>query len=268
MGVPLLMRGPKLRLTSHGEMFLVEAKKLLEGAAYAVEMAQRSVRGEIGTLRIGFFNGGTGTLVPKLIKDFRRRHPGVRVSLMEMVPSLQSKALMNRTLDVGFTRPLDPPYDRHLQTELMYLDPFVAVLPKDHRLAPGPVDLRALAGERFVLVARETSPSLFDRTISLCSDAGFSPEIVATGSVWSSVVLLVQAGEGIAILPSNLQQKGASDLAFCPLTARGASIELLMAWSPGRDCAILRAFLELAREHRQRLEAVEGVARKTRAARS
>lgn len=71
-------------------------------------------------------------------------------------------------------------------------DPIVAVLPKTHTLAPGQEDLRSLAGERFVLVARETSSSLFDKVISLCSKAGF-------------VVLLVQAGEGIAILPKNLQ---------------------------------------------------------------
>ena len=254
IGLPLLVRGrPKIRLTPHGEVFLAEAKKVLAGASYAVEMAQRSHRGETGTLRIGFFNGGTGTLVPKLIRDFRRRHPGVRVSLTEMVSSLQSKALMNGTLDIAFTRPLDPACERHLCSELLYLDPLVAVLPKDHGLARGPVDIRKLAGERFVLVARETSVSLFDKIVALCADAGFSPDIVTTGSVWSSVVMLVQAGEGVAILPTNLQQKGANGVAFCPLTSDAASIELMIAWSPAREGPIQAAFLDLVREARQRM---------------
>src|SRR5215475_649278 len=57
VGAPLLVRGShKIRLTPHGEVFLAEAKKVLAGAEYAVEMAQRSLRGEIGTLHIGFFN--------------------------------------------------------------------------------------------------------------------------------------------------------------------------------------------------------------------
>ena len=180
-------------------------------------------RGEVGTLTVGFFNGGIGSEVPNVIRTFRRRHPGVRVSVVEMIPSEQSKALMDGTLDVGFTRPLEPPFDQSLHSELLYLDPFIAALPKDHPLARGPVDLRKLARERFVLVARETSPSLFGRIMALCSEAGFSPQVVATGMVWSSVILLVQAGEGIAILPSNLQQRGSfRDLAFCPLTNRGA----------------------------------------------
>jgi DNA-binding transcriptional LysR family regulator len=253
VGVALLVRGrQKTNLTAPGEVFLAEAKKVLDAADQAVETARRSARGEIGTLTIGFFNGGTGAEVPNVIKRFRRRHPGVRVSVVEMIPSEQSKALVNGTIDVGFTRPLEPPFEQQLQSELMYLDPLIAALPKDHPLARGPVDLRKLAKERFVLVARETSESLHGKIMSLCSEAGFSPRVVATGTVWSSVVLLVQAGEGIAILPSNFQQRGSfRDLVFCPLTNRGAAIGLIVAWSRHRDNAAKQAFLDLVREYRQ-----------------
>jgi DNA-binding transcriptional LysR family regulator len=181
-----------------------------------------------------------------------------------MIPSQQSGALLAGTLDIGFTRPLDPAFSQELRSELLYLDPIVAVLPRNHRLAPGPVDIKSLSRERFVMVARETSSALFDTIISLCSEAGFSPEIVASGSVWSSVVLLVQAGEGIALLPSNLQEKGSSDLVFCPLTARNASIELMMAWAPARENAIQKAFLDLAREARERFRLPEVEVRKPR----
>jgi DNA-binding transcriptional LysR family regulator len=253
VGVKLLTRERQtIRLTQPGEIFLEQARKVLSAADQAIEMARRSSRGEIGTLSLGFFTGGTGTMVPRIVRHFRRRHPGVRVSIMEMVPSLQSEALLNGTLDVGFTRPLDPPFDRHLRSELLYPDPLIAVLPRTHPKAGGPVDLRALAREQFVLVARETSPALFDKIIACCSVAGFSPQIVATAGVWSSAVLLVQAGTGIAILPSNLQQGGLRDLAFCPLTNRGASIDLVIAWAPERETAIRDAFLDLVRAHRDR----------------
>jgi DNA-binding transcriptional LysR family regulator len=254
IGVTLMVRGhQKTRLTPDGEVFLSEAKKVLAAADNAVETVRRSARGEVGTLTVGFFNGGTGAEVPNVIRSFRRRHPGVRVSVVEMTPSEQSKALANGTMDVGFTRPLDPPFDQVLRSEVLYLDPLIAALPKDHPLARGPVDLRKLAREPFVLVARETSPSLFGKIMALCSEAGFVPQIAATGVVWSSVVLLVQAGEGIAILPTNLQQRGSfRDLAFCPLTNRGASIGLVMAWSPQREGPVQKAFLDLVRDYRRR----------------
>jgi DNA-binding transcriptional LysR family regulator len=253
VGVPLLRRGQKaIGLTPHGEIFLEEVRKVLAAADRAVEMAQRSARGEIGTISLGFFNGGTGTLVPRIVRDFRRKYPGVRVSMVEMTPTRQAEALSNGTLDVGFTRPLDPPFDGQLRSEVLHPDPLIAVLPRGHRQAGGPLDLRALAGEQFVLIARETSPALFDKIIACCSNAGFSPQIAATANVWSSAALLVQAGTGIAILPINLQQGGVRDLVFCPLTNRGASIDLVMAWAPERDMPIRSEFLDLARAHRDR----------------
>jgi len=259
IGVPLLLRsGHKIRLTSHGEIFLAEARKTLAAATVATDMARRSLRGEVGTLRIGFFNGGTGPFFIRLMQDFRKRHPGVRLSLVEMIPSMQEKALIDGELDVGFTRPLDAPYRQFLSVETVSLDPLMAVLPKDHPLAHSPVDLRALASERYVLVARETSSALFDKIIAVCTRTGFSPQIVTTASVWSSVVLLVQAGEGISILPSNIQRSGVNDLAFCPLTQREASIELVAAWHPERENAIQLAFLQLMRELRPLLAADTG----------
>jgi DNA-binding transcriptional LysR family regulator len=114
---------------------------------------------------------------------------------------------------------------------------------------PGPVDLRDLAQERFVLSSRETSPAVFDKVIELCSEAGFSPHIASISSVWSSVVLMVQAGEGISLLPLNEQQFRTRDLAFCPLKAKNAFVEFVMAWSPQRDNTLISSFRELALMH-------------------
>jgi DNA-binding transcriptional LysR family regulator len=253
IGVPLLVRGQQqTRLTPPGEVFFAEAKKLLAAADGAMEKARRSARGEIGTLNIGFFNGGTAPNVPAIIKDFRRLQPGVRVGVTDMLPALQSHALLDGTIDVGFTRPLETPFDQLLRSELLYLDPLVAVFPKGHPRARGPVNLKHLARERFVLVARESSPSLFGRILALCSEAGFSPHIVAAGVVWASVVMLVEAGEGIAILPSNLQHGASKNLVFCPLTNPGAAIGLVIAWSAEREGPVVRAFLNLVRDYRRR----------------
>ncbi|HLJ49907.1 MAG TPA: LysR substrate-binding domain-containing protein [Bryobacteraceae bacterium] len=251
LGVALLVRGrQKTQLTLQGEVFVQEAKKLLAAADHAVETVRRSARGEIGTLNIGFFNGGTGPDVPSIIKDFRRLHPGVRVGVVDILPGLQSNALTDGTLDVGFTRPLETPFDQLLRSELLYLDPLVAVFPKDHPCAPGPVNLKTLSRERFVLVARESSPSLFGRILALCSEAGFSPHIVSTGAAWASVALLVEAGEGIAILPSNLQHGASRNLAFCRLTNPRATIGLVMAWSRQREGPVLHSFLSLVRGYK------------------
>jgi DNA-binding transcriptional LysR family regulator len=254
IGVALFDRTHRsIRLTLHGELFLLEARKTLAAAATAVDIARRSQRGEVGQLRIGFFAGGIGTEFPEVIRAFRRAHPMVRLSLVEMPPAGQWKALIDGRIDIGLTRVLEPAYRNELCWESVREDHIVAILPQDHPLVPGPINLSDLAEEPFVLPSRETSPSVFDKVIELCREAGFTPRIASVSSVWSSVVLLVEAGVGIALLPLNLQKESTRDLAFCPLTAPNASIELVMAWPADRDSPLLQSLRELIRHHASNL---------------
>ncbi|RZU43435.1 LysR family transcriptional regulator [Edaphobacter modestus] len=250
IGVQLFTRSSRRTgLTPSGELFLKEARRILADSEKAVEIARRAQRGEIGTLNIGFFVGSVGVNFPRLIRGFRKQHPGVRLSLVEMTSTRQWQALVDGEIDVGFTRRVEPEFRTELVSELIHQDPINAIVPKDHPVAPGPVDVHDLAGESFVLSSREASPAVFDKVIELCSEAGFSPRIASISSVWSSVVMMVQAGEGIALLPLNQQQSRTRDLAFCPLLAKNAFVEFVMAWSPKHDSDLNRSFRTLVKAH-------------------
>jgi DNA-binding transcriptional LysR family regulator len=250
IGVPLFTRqSRKTKLTAPGELFLKEARRILINADRAIHIARRAHGGEIGELRVGFFAGGMGVDLPHLIQAFRKMAPDVQLSLVEMTPTQQWRALIEGVIDVGFTRRLEPEFRTKLRSEVIKQDPIIAILPRNHPAAPGPVDLKDLAHEPFIVSSRETSPAAFDKLIELCSEAGFSPRIASVCSVWSSVVLMVQAGEGISLLPLNQQQFRTEDLTFCPLKAKNAFIEFVMAWSPERDNNLIRLFRKLAHEH-------------------
>jgi DNA-binding transcriptional LysR family regulator len=256
IGVKLIDRSQRaIRLTAHGALFLPEAKKVLAAAEFAVEVARRSERSEIGVLRIGFFAGGIGAHFPNVIRTFRQRYPQVKIVLAEMTATAQWQALIEGELDVGFTRNFapEPSLEKKLASETVHRDPIFAVLPTAHPLASGPVAVRDLAQEPFVMCERNSSPALFDKTMELCAEGGFAPRIACTSAVWRSIVMLVQAGEGIALLPLNLQQPRAGDLAFCPLAAQDAFVELVMAWSPARETALLHSFRKMVRATKQRI---------------
>jgi DNA-binding transcriptional LysR family regulator len=253
LGVPLMDRTQRrTRLTPHGELFLAEARRTIGAAERAIEVAQRSMRGEIGTLVIGFFVGGTGDFFARLIREFRDSNPGVRVTLVELTPSEQQSALVAGTIDIGFTRTIEPAMLVSLHVERLYVEPLLVVMPKTHRLANRTIELGELASESFIVADRETSPVLFDRVIALCAEAGFSPRIAATASVSTGVLTLVHAGEGIAILPKNAQDFAPAALDFRPIAHAGATIDLVVAWPRGKESPITRAFLELMRERRSR----------------
>ena len=255
IGGALLDRsGRRVRLTAQGQVFLQEALKTLEAADRAVELTRRSLQGDVGTLSIGFFLWGAGGFFPRIIREFRRRRPGIRLSLLEMHTAEQIAALEEGRIDVALTRPLAAPFDKILSSELLYRDPIVVAMPPDHPFAGRLVSARSLAGEPLVMCERRAVPSLFDNILTLCAAEGFSPQIVNTSATWSGVLTLVEAGEGIALVPAGVRHLRTKGLAFSELSPNTLSLGLSVAWNPRNEGAALNDFLSLLRENRSRIQ--------------
>ena len=254
LGVALFDRQHRqIRLTVPGEQFLADAKSVIAVTNRAVSNAQKSQHGEIGTLTIGFFVGGTGSFFPRIIRDFRSRYENIHVSLVESTPAMQHRALLAGTIDIGFTRPVLAAQAALLHSEHLHTEELLAVLPVSHGLAKRKnIALRELAEETFVLNDRRQSPVVFDKVLSLCTQAGFVPRLGATATVGSGVLTLVEAGEGVAILPQGSRSLGSEALIFIPLTDSGASVDLVVAWSADYDNPAVKSFLELLRKQRKK----------------
>jgi DNA-binding transcriptional LysR family regulator len=182
----------------------------------------------------------------------------VKLTLMEMNAQTQMAAFEAGKIDIGFTRPLEPPYDRILRSELLYNDPIVAVLPLDHPLADGPVEITALAGEPFVMCERRVTPALFDSILALCSSAGFSPEIVNSSATWPGVLTLVESGEGLALVPSGVRHLRTPGLVFQEVKPHTTHVGLAVAWDPRHPSPVVEGFLKLVRANKDRIRQGRG----------
>lgn len=253
LGCSLLDRsGRKIQLTPQGQVFLAEAKRTLEAAQRAIDVTRRAAHGEVGTLAIGFFLWGTAGFFPRIIREFRKLRPGIRLSLMDMHATQQIGALEAGTIDIALTRPLQPPLDKIFRSELLFRDPAVVVMRPDHRLANQTVKVRDLAEEQLVLAERRSNTEFFDNIVAVCAAEGFSPQIVNTSGTWSGVLTLVEAGEGIALVPSGVRTLRIRGLVFRPFEGT-LSAGLSAVWDPRRENPALLEFLRLVREHRDRL---------------
>jgi DNA-binding transcriptional LysR family regulator len=254
LGCALLDRsGRQLQLTPQGRVFLEETRRTLEVAQRAIDVTRRAAHGEVGTLAIGFFLWGTVGFFPRIIREFRKLRPGIRLSLMDMHATQQIEALEAGTIDVALTRPLQPPLDKVFRSELLFRDPAVVVMRPDHRLAHSTVKVRDLAEERLVISERRSNTEFFDNIVAVCAAEGFSPQIVNTSGTWSGVLTLVEAGEGIALVPSGVRTLRIRGLVFRPF-AGALSAGLAAVWDPRREGPALEEFLRLVREHRDRLQ--------------
>lgn len=242
----------QIRLTVPGEQFLEDAKSVLALAERAVSNAHKSQHGEIGSLTIGFFVGGTGSFFPTIIREFRRRYREIQVSLNEMPPAMQHRALVGGAIDIGFTRTVPASEASLLRSEHLQTEPLYAVLPIAHALAKRrSIGIRELAEDSFVLNDRKNSPVVFDKVITLCAQADVTPRIGATATVSSGVITLVEAGEGVAILPQGSRSLGSDAVVFVPLTDSGAAVDLVVAWSVQHSNPAVRSFLDLIRKRRK-----------------
>src|SRR5207244_11931840 len=104
-------------------------------------------------------------------------------------------------LAVGFAGPGPPADGPRVRSEFVYRGSRIAVLPKGHRAsARAMVPVKQLVDEPFVLFRRAGAPDLFDTIVGLCSRAGFTPRVVNEADMMQTVLTLVEADEGVALV--------------------------------------------------------------------
>lgn len=245
LGVPLFDRGRhRVALTRAGVALLPEARRTLERADGVVRVAGRLRSGDAGHLRIGFVHSALYGAVPPLLRRFRERAPGVRLSIRELVTSELVDAVGEDRLDVAFVR---PPVDEGLAESTVEEEPLVAVLPDDHALAALPeIGLPALAAEPFVLFPRPLGEGLWDVIVQACLAAGFTPVIAQESPQIHTIVGLVAAGVGVTLVPASVRRLALPGVRYVALSHPPPTVRLAVIWEPNRAFPALERFLAVA----------------------
>ncbi len=249
LGIKLFSRQGRIAtLTAEGQVFYQEALKTLAQAERSIATAQRAAKGEIGQLGIGFQGFTACRFLPDLISKYKRRHPGVTLRLIEDVPSGQDTAFDRGDIDIAFTRPLSADRRANYETRLIFSEPLVAAIPKSRKLRTKQVRISDLAGERFVVFQRSSSPAVFDSIVRVCNDNGFSPHLQNELNNMNSVLATVEAGEGVAIIPASARNLRADKLSFFRLQPNDVRIDFVAAWQKKDSSVALKLFLQLLEE--------------------
>jgi len=107
------------------------------------------------------------------------------------------------------------------------------------------VRIAELANESFVLFHREGHPAVFDTTTAMCQKAGFSPRVENQPHMLQTVLSLVEAEQGVSIVPACARNLRSNGVRFYRLQPDDVRIELVAAWKKANPSVVLRAFLEL-----------------------
>ena len=249
LGTPLFSRTRRsVALTAAGRALLPEAQRLLMQAESLPALVQRAAAGESGQLRLAFVSSADYSVLPIALREFRSAYPAVQIDLREATSDVQLEELAAGNIDLGI---LIPPVPDKLKTILDYFpvltEPLVLALPADSKLATATrkVSLKSFAGLPLIIFPRRLAPALHDQILGCFREAGLTPSIEQEAIQMQTIVGLVAAGMGIALVPhsvSNLKRPGVE---YRALKEASPLVEIGLAWRRDNTSPVLQSFLDL-----------------------
>jgi DNA-binding transcriptional LysR family regulator len=252
LGAPLFVRTKRsVRLTPLGEQWLPHVLEALAAVEALPDTARRLRDGQTGYLTLSFVSTADYSVLPDLVRRYAEAFPGVEIRLVEATSDLQIPALVAGERHAGI---VIPPPDRQLPPPLLYRrlvsEPLVAAAPAawiaDRRLPlrEGVLAPEALLDAPLVLFPRTVAPAFHDLVTGYFEARGRPARIVQEAIQMQTIISLVSAGLGVALVPASLRNLARSGVAYVDLEDAPV-LETGLAWRRDDEAPTLQGLLRL-----------------------
>lgn len=252
LGCSLFVRTSRsVTLTAAGVAYLERARRTLRNVERDIEETRSVGRGEVGSLHVGFVGSGMLVTLPAIFRAYREANPLVALHLHESFTARVTEGLESGSLDAGVLR--DGDAVQGIATEIIYSEPYVAVVPIRHRLAAQKsISPAVLRGEPFVYYPRLAGARAFEKPLAIFEQHGFRPQIVQEASHWLTILRLVGAGLGVSVAPACVRLLNSADVMCVPLRGSKETSIIELAYRAGDARPTVARFAAIARDARWR----------------
>ena len=253
LGAPLFVRSRReVSLAPAGLALLPEARRMLAQAQQLPELARRAAQGEAGRLVLAFVSSADYSVLPPFLRAYRAAFPQVKISLREATSDMQLDQLLHGRIDAGL---LIAPLSDRARIDLDYLpvlsEPLILAAPSGSLEGAAPVRLKALPPLPLIIFPRAIAPALHDTILGVFRAAGVTPEIGQEAIQMQTIVGLVSAGMGIALVPQSVSNLMRPGVEYRSLADPAPLVETGLAWRRDNTSPVLQGFLELLRKKTQ-----------------
>jgi len=249
IGFQLFERSAKsLRLTDAGKTFLTEARAVLQRADEAVAKARAAASGTRGEIHVGYAPSLTVQILPQALRTFQAEFPNVRVALHDLSTEEMLSQLSGKKLQVALmVRPTQKKLRSILFEELARYPMCVAVAPGHPLAGSRAVTLARVAREPLIGYNRADYPDYREGLAVLFAAAKIRPIIAEEHEGVTSLIAAVEAGRGVALVPSCVACMVGPRLKVLPLNPAGPPIVVGAARCEKKASAIVEKFIAAAR---------------------
>jgi LysR family hca operon transcriptional activator len=242
VGAQLMIRSAHgIELTAAGRVFLDHARLALAQVEAAGEAARRAAQPAKPSFALGFLTGKEIDWLPEAIRLLRDELPKIEITISSQYSPDLADALVRGKIDVAFLRREGRATD--LMFKVVATEPFVVVLPRDHRLASyEAIDPHDIVGETFIGVSN-TAPVTRGAVDDYLKRSGIDIKPDHEADHLAMAMSLVASTRGVALLPAYARNLLPSSLTSRPLQGDVPTIDLVVGYSKTNASPILKLFL-------------------------
>lgn len=224
LGFSLFEREPRgVRLTPAGAVYRDHVASLPHTLATAAEEGLKLARGEAGELSLLHSSTIPVTSLMPVLDRFLEICPKARIDLDRASSEQQVLEVANGNADVGIIRLPVLRRDARVRFVELSAERLWVAVPADHPLAKlSSTAVADLENEAFVSAVYRERGGLARVVTDLCSKRGFAPKTAQIVSPKTSMLNLVAARKGIAIVPERMTTLGGQGITYVPLSDEDA----------------------------------------------
>jgi DNA-binding transcriptional LysR family regulator len=251
LGAPLFVRTKRsVALTPFGAQWLAPVRAALEAVNALPDIARRLRDGEAGRLELSFVSTADYSILPALVRRYAALYPDVEIALAEATSDVQIAALLDGQGQAGI---IIPPAEGALPRSLSYRklvsEPLIAAVPeswlleKRLSLRAGKLPPAGLIEAPLVIFPRRSAPAFHDLVLDYYAAHGAQARIAQEAIQMQTIISLVSAGMGIALVPASLRNLARTGVRYVDLLEDAPSLETGLVWRRGDATPTLSRFL-------------------------
>ncbi|TDE34375.1 LysR family transcriptional regulator [Antarcticimicrobium sediminis] len=253
LGAPLFVRTRRsVSLTPFGAEWLPHVRSALDGVTGLSDIAERIRKGRAGRLELSFVSTADYSILPRLVHGFRQLYPDVDLALTEATSDMQIAALTEGNGQVGIVIPSgDVQLPGIFAYRRLVSEPLIAAVPENWitegrlRTVAGRLPADAVLSSPLVVFPRQAAPLFYDLVIGYYAACGGTAHIVQTAIQMQTIISLVSAGMGVALVPASLRHLARSGVRYLELAGEVPQLETGIIWRRDDKTPTLGNFLDM-----------------------